>query len=137
MNDIAGQPTAPQNLMCSYHEYSCNSFKICLINVTLNVTDILLSNNATEVSFVSIRVINTNGLELPHNFSINPNTKADFLNVTFYHECFEDKLLSNIQVDVIIFDKCGQQSFPQIATCSLSKSKGTTNFVLQIAHTMS
>ena len=120
---VIGQPNAldRNNSTCVYHKFSLGKFQYCFITTLIDVTDMLMSNKATEVSYVSIRVLNPSEQEQPHNFSISPTTNIGILNATFHYSCLADKQIS---VSTIIVDKCAQESLSEIIHCMTLESKG-------------
>ena len=111
----------PDNSMCNIHKYSQGNSQYCLITTLINVTDILMNNNATEVSHVSITALSPSEREQPHNFSISPTTEVDAFNATFHHLCPTDKKLG---VNIIVFDKCNQQSSSEMINCTFWELEG-------------
>ena len=95
--------------MCVHYKYLQENSQYCLINTTINVTDILINNESTDVSYVSITAIyiSSNGRGQPHNFTIIPDTNTSTFDATFHYNCVTD---TEIGISIIVFDKCGQQS---------------------------
>jgi hypothetical protein len=109
----AGRPTVPRNSTCVYDERSQ------LLNVVVNITDIVVNNKETDVSYVSIAVSNGTDLEHLRSYLINHITK---INDIFSYT----RSLDNIEISVYInvADKCDQQSLSEVISCRVMRSKG-------------
>ena len=111
--------------MCIYDEHSQ------LLNVVVNVTDIVVNNEETDVSSVSIAVSNDTDLEHLRSYSISPIAT---INDTFsYHTRSVNH--TEVSVHITVGDKCGQESLSEVISCAVMRSQGN-NYINDL-HIMS
>ena len=108
----AGRPIAPRNsTTCTY----CKSSQ-CL-NVTVNVTDIMVNNEETDISYVSIAVSSGTNLDLLRSYSISPMA----IDVTKINDTFTRLVnLPESSIHITVGDKCGQENIPEMIRCTSS-----------------
>ena len=106
----AGRPIAPRNsTTCTYDERSQ------LLNVTVNVTDIMVNNEETDVSNVSIAVSSGTDLELLRSYSISPMA----IDVTKINDAFTRSVNhTEIGIHITVGDKCGQENLSEMIRCA-------------------
>ena len=122
----SAEPIVPKNSTCIYSNYEF----ACVLQVTINISDMLASNVAFEVDFFTVEVIDTSEHKNePLYLSINHDTNIDTINAIFFNN-YCKQYIHLPQVNITVVDKCGQESSPQPVQCHLQPGISHLNFSL-------